>query len=105
MVAMKGKDCVVIASDHRYGIQFQTISTNFPKIHRLNSKVSLFLFVCLCLCLCLFLCLFLCFCLFLFLFLCLFVCLFIGVIWNLEEGVFGVVKRKVFLVFLVLFGI
>ena len=36
---MKGKDCVVIASDHRYGIQFQTISTNFPKIHRLNSKV------------------------------------------------------------------
>ena len=38
---MKGKDCVVIASDHRFGIRFQTISMNHPKIHRLNSKVCL----------------------------------------------------------------
>uniref|UniRef100_A0A7S4PGD9 Proteasome subunit beta n=1 Tax=Paramoeba aestuarina TaxID=180227 RepID=A0A7S4PGD9_9EUKA len=38
VVAMKGKDCVVIASDHRYGIRFQTISMNYPKIHRLNNK-------------------------------------------------------------------
>ena len=42
MVAMKGKDCVVIASDMRYGIRFQTVATNFPKIYRLNSRVLFF---------------------------------------------------------------
>ncbi|KOB68744.1 Proteasome subunit beta type, partial [Operophtera brumata] len=32
VVAMKGQDCVAIASDKRYGIQAQTVATNFPKL-------------------------------------------------------------------------
>jgi hypothetical protein len=27
---MRGKDCVAIASDLRYGVQLQTVDTNFP---------------------------------------------------------------------------
>ena len=30
MIAMKGKDCVAIASDLRYGIRLHTHGTNFP---------------------------------------------------------------------------
>lgn len=33
---MKGKDCVAIATDKRYGIQAQTISANFPKVFRMG---------------------------------------------------------------------
>lgn len=40
MVAMKGKDCVVVASDTRYGIRNQTIANNFSKIFRMNTQVS-----------------------------------------------------------------
>lgn len=36
VVAMKGKDCVAIATDKRYGIQAQTISTNFPKVYQMG---------------------------------------------------------------------
>ncbi|CAH2049504.1 unnamed protein product, partial [Iphiclides podalirius] len=36
VVAMKGQDCVAIATDKRYGIQAQTISTNFPKVYRMG---------------------------------------------------------------------
>ena len=34
MVAMKGKNCVAIACDLRFGVQAQTISTDF-KVRRL----------------------------------------------------------------------
>ncbi len=32
MVAMKGKDCVAIAADRRFGVQTQTIAMDFQKI-------------------------------------------------------------------------
>jgi len=32
MVAMKGEKCVVIATDKRFGVQAQTIATNFQKV-------------------------------------------------------------------------
>lgn len=41
LVAMKGKDCVTIASDHRYGVQFQTIAMNFHKIFKMNDQLYL----------------------------------------------------------------
>lgn len=31
-VAMKGKECVAIACDKRYGVQNRTIATNFTKV-------------------------------------------------------------------------
>jgi len=31
-LAMKGKECVAIACDKRYGVQNRTIATNFTKI-------------------------------------------------------------------------
>ena len=33
---MKGKDCVAIATDMRFGVGYQTISTNFPKVEQLG---------------------------------------------------------------------
>ena len=36
MLAMKGDKCVAIACDKRFGIQGQTISTNFNKILELG---------------------------------------------------------------------
>ncbi|XP_038222031.1 proteasome subunit beta type-3 [Zerene cesonia] len=36
VVAMKGQDCVAIATDKRYGIQAQTVSTNFPKVFQMG---------------------------------------------------------------------
>jgi len=36
VVAMKGKECVAIASDRRFGIQTKTISTNFDKIFEIG---------------------------------------------------------------------
>ena len=38
VVAMVGKDCVGIATDLRFGVQAQTISCNFSKVHKLNQK-------------------------------------------------------------------
>jgi 20S proteasome subunit beta 3 len=38
VVAMKGKNCVAIASDMRFGAQAQTISTNMPKIYKIHDK-------------------------------------------------------------------
>lgn len=32
VVAMRGKDCVAIASDKRLGVKFETLALNFPKI-------------------------------------------------------------------------
>ncbi|XP_045469282.1 proteasome subunit beta type-3 [Harmonia axyridis] len=36
MLAMKGDGCVSIAADKRYGIQMQTVSTNFQKIFEMG---------------------------------------------------------------------
>lgn len=36
VVAMKGQDCVAIATDKRFGIQAQTVSTNFPKVFQMG---------------------------------------------------------------------
>ncbi|XP_065210800.1 proteasome subunit beta type-3 [Planococcus citri] len=36
VVAMKGKNCVAVASDKRFGIQAQTLSVNFPKIFEMS---------------------------------------------------------------------
>uniref|UniRef100_A0A1B6CDZ5 Proteasome subunit beta n=1 Tax=Clastoptera arizonana TaxID=38151 RepID=A0A1B6CDZ5_9HEMI len=36
VIAMKGKDCVAIAADRRFGIQFQTLSTDFQKIFEMG---------------------------------------------------------------------
>ncbi|GJQ85393.1 hypothetical protein Trydic_g10167 [Trypoxylus dichotomus] len=36
MVAMKGKNCVAIATDKRFGIQAQTVSMDFPKVFQMG---------------------------------------------------------------------
>ncbi|KAK9892462.1 hypothetical protein WA026_020453 [Henosepilachna vigintioctopunctata] len=36
MLAMKGDGCVSIAADKRYGIQMQTVGTNFQKIFEMG---------------------------------------------------------------------
>ena len=41
IVAMVGKNCVAIASDKRLGQQALTVSTEFPKIFRINDKIYL----------------------------------------------------------------
>lgn len=39
IMAMKGKDCVAIAADRRFGIQAQTISTDFDKIFEMGPRL------------------------------------------------------------------
>ncbi|XP_065897178.1 proteasome subunit beta type-3-like [Dysidea avara] len=39
IVAMRGKDCVAIAADKRFGIQAQTVSFNFKKIYEMSDKL------------------------------------------------------------------
>lgn len=39
IMAMKGKDCVAIAADRRFGIQAQTVSTDFQKIFELGPRL------------------------------------------------------------------
>jgi len=41
VVAMRGKDCVAIATDHRFGVQAQTISTDFEKVFQFNPHMFL----------------------------------------------------------------
>ena len=36
IMAMKGKDCVAIAADRRFGVQAQTVSMNFDKIFEMG---------------------------------------------------------------------
>lgn len=36
---MKGKGCVAIAADRRFGIQAQTVSTNFQKIFEMGPRL------------------------------------------------------------------
>eukprot|EP00005_Dracoamoeba_jomungandri_P005227 CAMPEP_0174261678 /NCGR_PEP_ID=MMETSP0439-20130205/11805_1 /TAXON_ID=0 /ORGANISM="Stereomyxa ramosa, Strain Chinc5" /LENGTH=205 /DNA_ID=CAMNT_0015346203 /DNA_START=42 /DNA_END=659 /DNA_ORIENTATION=- len=38
IVAMTGKNCVAIASDTRFGIQLQTLATDYSKVHKINDK-------------------------------------------------------------------
>lgn len=39
VVAMMGKDCVAIASDNRFGVQAQTVTTDFKKIFKMENTV------------------------------------------------------------------
>jgi len=39
VVAMTGRNCVAIASDLRFGIQFQTIACDFPKVFRIHDHL------------------------------------------------------------------
>jgi len=36
---MRGKDCVAIAADKRFGIQAQTVSFDFKKIYEMSDKL------------------------------------------------------------------
>lgn len=40
-IAMKGKDCVAIATDHRFGVQAQTVDITFEKVFKFNSHLFL----------------------------------------------------------------
>ncbi|XP_037955371.1 proteasome subunit beta type-3 [Teleopsis dalmanni] len=41
VVAMRGKDCVAIATDLRFGVQAQTVATNFEKVFRVGPRMLL----------------------------------------------------------------
>lgn len=41
VVGMVGKKCVAIASDSRFGVQFQTISTNSQKVYKIQDNILL----------------------------------------------------------------
>jgi len=38
IVAMTGKNCVAIASDMRFGIQQQTLASDFPRVYKMHEK-------------------------------------------------------------------
>ncbi|KAL3832216.1 hypothetical protein ACJMK2_023876 [Sinanodonta woodiana] len=39
VIAMKGRECVAIAADRRFGVQAQTINTDFQKIFEMGPRV------------------------------------------------------------------
>lgn len=39
IIAMTGKDCVAIASDLRFGVQFQTLATDYQKVYQINDQL------------------------------------------------------------------
>ena len=39
IIAMKGRDCVAIAADRRFGVQAQTVATNFQKIFEMGDRL------------------------------------------------------------------
>nr|CAB3265223.1 proteasome subunit beta type-3-like [Phallusia mammillata] len=41
VIAMKGKKCVAIASDLRFGVQAQTVAMDFEKIFHMNDKLCI----------------------------------------------------------------
>ena len=41
MMAMVGKDCVAICSDKRLGAQYMTVSMDFPKTHKITTKLMI----------------------------------------------------------------
>lgn len=36
---MAGKECVAIASDLRFGVQLQTLATDFKKIYKIHDQL------------------------------------------------------------------
>ena len=40
-VAMAGKECVAIASDLRFGVQLQTLGTDYKKIYKIHDQLFL----------------------------------------------------------------
>jgi hypothetical protein len=38
-VAMAGKDCVAIGSDLRFGVQLQTLATDYKKIYKVHDQL------------------------------------------------------------------
>ena len=36
---MAGKDCVAVGSDLRFGVQLQTITTDYPKVYKIHDKL------------------------------------------------------------------
>lgn len=36
---MAGKDCVAIGSDLRFGVQLQTLATDYKKIHKIHDQL------------------------------------------------------------------
>lgn len=41
IIAMAGKECVAIGSDLRLGVQFQTLATDYKKVHKINDQLFL----------------------------------------------------------------
>ena len=39
IVAMAGKECVAIGSDLRFGVQFQTLATDYKKVFKIHDKL------------------------------------------------------------------
>lgn len=39
VVAMVGKNCVAIASDRRFGVQLQTLATDFQRIFKIHDQL------------------------------------------------------------------
>lgn len=39
IVAMAGKECVAIGSDLRFGVQYQTLATDYKKVHKIHDKL------------------------------------------------------------------
>lgn len=39
IIAMKGKNCVAIACDRRFGIQAQTVAMDFDKVFRVGQRL------------------------------------------------------------------
>lgn len=40
-VAMAGKECVAIASDLRFGVQLQTLATDYKKVYKIHDQLFL----------------------------------------------------------------
>lgn len=41
VVAMTGKNCIAIACDKRFGIQYSTVSMDFPKVFEMGPQLFL----------------------------------------------------------------
>lgn len=41
IIAMAGKECVAIGSDLRFGVQLQTLATDFKKVYRIHDQLFL----------------------------------------------------------------
>lgn len=44
IVAMAGKECVAIGSDLRFGVQYQTLATDYKKVHKIHDRLFVGLF-------------------------------------------------------------